>query len=1045
MSNGTIKLGLMPPLTGLVGIYGREIVHAAEIACQQINASGGVLGLPLELVIEDDGSLPDSAVIAAEKLVEHGCSAIIGNLLSNSRIAVAYQVAEVHKVPLLNFSFYEGSILSRYFFHFAALPNQQIDKMIPYMYQKYGPKMFFAGNNYEWPRGSVHAAKKVLTQLGGEIVGEEYCPIRVEPELIERLLDQLEAADADVFVPYFAGADQVSLLTRFTERGLKKRMAVVMGHYDEMMASQLPANVREGFYSTNTYFMSVDTEENQSFLKQLAALPDVNGIWPQGNGILTNFGEGTYACVKAFATAANNAGSVEPENLVQALKKVTVSSPQGELRMNPEHHHASVNTFLSQCQSDGQFKIIKSFGLLEPEIPERYNHQRITDQETLEEDIRLQARILEQMSDGVLLINSADTSVIYTNAGAEKIFGYNNGEMTRLDFTRLITADDKNPDLAERIVEALTQKGQWEGDISYSKKQGEVICCFSSMSTFTHPVFGEVWLIVNRDITEKIKAKNEIEQSRARFESMFEAIPDAVIYADASANIRLVNNSALELFGYDIAELEGKQARFLYEAPADINSQQEQSYEAKAVTASSLSEIKYKCKSGRIFVGETLSSTVRSPSSDELGYLIIIRDISERYQLDRIFRSLATGASGLQFDAFITSALHRLTEIYNSPFAFVGQLLEDKKHVKTLAVYANGKMVDNFEYALAGSPCQDIIDQKEEFIPKNAAKLYASDEMLVSMQIESYFGLPLIASDNTIIGILSIMDTKPVEISEWARSILEVYATRIAVELERDIANQELKRHRESLEELVEQRTTDLILARDEAEKANAAKSEFLSHMSHELRTPMNAILGFSQLLELESENLNETQQSNLQEILDAGGHLLTLINEVLDLSRIESGKLELHIKEVSVDDALNQCLKLVRTQADQRKVSFIDHLSGKGYSVKADLTRLKQIFVNLLSNAVKYNCLKGTVQISGELLDNRLRVSIADSGQGISEQDQDKLFKPFERLNVVDNVEGTGIGLVITRHLVELMNGSIGVNSKPGSGSVFWFELECV
>src|SRR3989338_5004375 len=192
MRDNTVRLGLMPPLTGLVEMYGAEITRAGQIACDEVNESGGVLGRPLELVIEDDGSLPESAVAAAARLVDrHRCAAIIGNLLSNSRIAVAYRVAEPRRIPYLNFSFYEGSILSHYFFHFAALPNQQIDRMIPYMRKQYGPRMFFAGNNYEWPRGSIDAAKRALEQSGGQAVGEEYYPIGVGDGDIERLLDQV--------------------------------------------------------------------------------------------------------------------------------------------------------------------------------------------------------------------------------------------------------------------------------------------------------------------------------------------------------------------------------------------------------------------------------------------------------------------------------------------------------------------------------------------------------------------------------------------------------------------------------------------------------------------------------------------------------------------------------------------------------------------------------------------------------------------------------------------------------------------------------------
>ncbi len=365
----------MPPLSGLVALYGSEISWAGRIACEEINQAGGLLGRPLELIIEDDGSLPDTAVPAARRLIEeHGCVAIIGNLLSNSRIAVADLVAEPTRTPYLNFSFYEGSIFNRYFFHFAALPNQQIDKMIPFMAERFGLKMFFAGSNYEWPRGSIDAAKNILVEMGGEIVGEEYLPIGAE-ERIDALLEQVGKSGADVFVPYFAGSEQVRLLNRFTELGLKQRMAVVMGHYDEAMVGSLAPEVREGFYSSNTYFMSLDTAANRAYLERLAALPGVTGVWPAGNGVLTNFGEGAYLCVKAFARAAEQAGSLEAEHLVEALRQVRVEGPQGTVEMDPLTHHARVNTYLARCNRDGTFSIIESFGRLAPLVPDRYQHR----------------------------------------------------------------------------------------------------------------------------------------------------------------------------------------------------------------------------------------------------------------------------------------------------------------------------------------------------------------------------------------------------------------------------------------------------------------------------------------------------------------------------------------------------------------------------------------------------------------------------------------------------------------------------------------------
>lgn len=366
-----VRLGVMPPLTGLVELYGQEISWAATIACQEINQQGGVLGRPLELVIEDDGSMPEMAVPAARRLIdEHGCVAIIGNLLSNSRIAVADHVSLPKQIPYLNFSFYEGSIFNRYFFNFAALPNQQIDKMIPYMANHFGPKMFFAGNNYEWPRGSIDAAKRSLTAYGGEILGEEYFEIGTND--FSELMERVAKSGADVFVPYAAGSDQINLLNQFTETGLKGRMAVVMGHYDEAMVASLLPEVREGFYSSNTYFMNIQNEANQDYLRQLASLPEVTGIWPEGNGVMTNFGEGTYLCVHAFAKAANLAGSLDAEKLVETLETLSVVSPQGEVRMDAATHHATVNTYLSRCELDGRFTIVENFGQTAPVIPQRY-------------------------------------------------------------------------------------------------------------------------------------------------------------------------------------------------------------------------------------------------------------------------------------------------------------------------------------------------------------------------------------------------------------------------------------------------------------------------------------------------------------------------------------------------------------------------------------------------------------------------------------------------------------------------------------------------
>lgn len=260
---------------------------------------------------------------------------------------------------------------------------------------------------------------------------------------------------------------------------------------------------------------------------------------------------------------------------------------------------------------------------------------------------------------------------------------------------------------------------------------------------------------------------------------------------------------------------------------------------------------------------------------------------------------------------------------------------------------------------------------------------------------------------------------------------------------DRKRADVELNKYSVSLETMVEERTADMKIAVEEAEKANLAKSEFLSHMSHELRTPMNAILGFAQMLEMDVDGFDEIQRENVNEILTAGRHLLGLINEVLDLARIESGKLEISMEEVLLSDVVEQSITLVTSQADMRNITLINTLSDEGYAIYADYTRFKQVLINLLTNAVKYNREDGAILLNSKITDEGyLRINVKDTGCGLNEEEMEKLFSPFERLNAVDNVEGTGIGLTITKHLVELMGGQIGVESVLDHGSNFWIEI---
>ncbi|MFM9928384.1 ATP-binding protein [Variovorax sp. H27-G14] len=228
------------------------------------------------------------------------------------------------------------------------------------------------------------------------------------------------------------------------------------------------------------------------------------------------------------------------------------------------------------------------------------------------------------------------------------------------------------------------------------------------------------------------------------------------------------------------------------------------------------------------------------------------------------------------------------------------------------------------------------------------------------------------------------------------------------------------------------------------AETANLAKSDFLSSMSHELRSPLNAILGFAQLMESGTPLPTPAQKDSIDQILQAGWYLLELINEILDLSLIESGKLSLSPERISLAEVLNDCHAMIEPLAKKSGVRTRFPEFSDPYFVKADRTRVKQVLVNLLSNAIKYNRAEGMVEVTCEAMTSqRTRISFRDTGHGLSAEKMAQLFQPFNRLGQESGIEeGTGIGLVVSKRLIELMGGEIGVESTVGVGSLFWVEL---
>ncbi|MBV8620822.1 MAG: response regulator [Curvibacter sp.] len=280
---------------------------------------------------------------------------------------------------------------------------------------------------------------------------------------------------------------------------------------------------------------------------------------------------------------------------------------------------------------------------------------------------------------------------------------------------------------------------------------------------------------------------------------------------------------------------------------------------------------------------------------------------------------------------------------------------------------------------------------------------------------------------------------KPFKVSSILPVLARALETR-RLRMENAMLEKQLHAHAAELLEL----NRELEAAKRAAERANQEKSAFLSHMSHELRTPLNAILGFSEILASAEFKLSAAEARDFAtDIRDAGTHLLSLINDILDLARVESGNMPLQWTCVAIQEVLDECATLTRPLRQARHIG-IDFRPATDLYALADRTRLKQILINLLSNAIKYNVDNGQVTVISEVTaEGRLRILVQDTGPGLSQTQLDGLFRPFNRLGKeYSSLEGTGLGLVMSKKLAELMNARIGVSSQPGQGSTFWIDV---
>jgi len=535
--------------------------------------------------------------------------------------------------------------------------------------------------------------------------------------------------------------------------------------------------------------------------------------------------------------------------------------------------------------------------------------------------------------------------------------------------------------------------------------------------------------IVTADGVTEVRREAALLKTGALQNAILSSANFSSIATDEKGVIQLFNVGAERMLGYAAIEVVDKIT------PADISDPQEVIARAKALSVElatpitpgfealvfkasrgieDIYELTYIRKDGSRFPAVVSVTALRDDAGGIIGYLLIGTDNTARKQVEAEQKLLDQRLRDQQFytRSLIESNIDAL--MTTDP---AGIITDVNKQMEALTACTRDELI--------GAPFKNYFTDPE--------RAEAGIKLVLSGSKVTDYELTARARD----GKETVVSYNATTFHDRDRKLQGVFAAA------RDVTE------RKRFEQKQQENNVELERAKAAAEKANLAKSDFLSSMSHELRSPLNAILGFAQLISSDSPPPTLSQAASIDQILHAGWYLLELINEILDLAQIESGKLALSREPTSLADVMLECQAMIEPQGQKRGIKMTFPQSGFPYYVDADRTRLKQVLINLLSNAIKYNQVNGTVVVDYTFLPlegsaaRRIRVNVRDTGAGLAPDMLRQLFQPFNRLGQERSTEeGTGIGLVMSKRLVELMGGLIGVDSIVGVGSVFWFEL---